>query len=274
MELQIHISQKGTKVVTASELHRALGLPIRQYETDLRHWLNDTYEFKDGIRKPQNLKDHAPRNARLQEQPDHYLTIELAKLITLSSKSKFKQKYALFLQQNQDSSDQTGLFSVEQIKAALELSRVMGLVSCQLASEKLHQDAYEARHPGHAANWWRYRAELLGYSCSQLREALQKLGKPANGKNCRQMLMQIDKYEMVRTGVIDLLMAMGKSGQAARNFGDLAKLLAAELEVEVYDDRGMPFSPAENMNQELVDEIKNLKSGKYEKLWHQQRLAS
>jgi phage anti-repressor protein len=274
MELQIHISQKGTKVVTASELHRALGLPIRQYDTDLRHWLSDIYEFKDGIRKPQHLKDHAPRNAKQRETPDHYLSLELAKLITLNSKSKFKQKYALFLQQNQDGADQAGLFSLEQIKAAMELARAMGLVSCQLASEKLHHDAYEARHHGQPANWWRYRAELLGYSCAQLKEALHKLGKPTNGKNCRQLLMQTDKYEMVRTGVIDLLMAMGKSGQAARNFGDLTKLLATALEVEVFDDRGMPFSPAENMNQELVDEIKNLKRGKCQNWWHQQRLAS
>ena len=35
------------------------------------------------------------------------------------------------------------------------------------------------------------------------------------------MLMQVDKYEMIRTGVIDLFIAMGKTERYARNLGDL-----------------------------------------------------
>ena len=102
MDLQILVSKKGTKVVKASNLYLVLGLPNKQYTANLRRWLEDIYEFRDGIRKPQSMKDYAlrPKQAiddREKLVDDYYLSLELAKLITLNTKSKLKQKYATFL---------------------------------------------------------------------------------------------------------------------------------------------------------------------------------
>ena len=95
MELQILISKKGTKVVTASNLYGALELPEQHYSTILLKWIDDFYEFTEGIRKPVRLQDYAKR--KILNNPilkDYYLSLELAKKIVLRSKSKLKRKFA------------------------------------------------------------------------------------------------------------------------------------------------------------------------------------
>lgn len=97
MELEVFESKKGTKVVTASSLHSALKLPVRQYGTQVRRWLRDVYEFTDGIRKPQPYRDFAKRPRPGDPIEDFFITLELAKLIALRTNSKNKLKYARLL---------------------------------------------------------------------------------------------------------------------------------------------------------------------------------
>ena len=83
--------------------------------------------------------------------------------------------------------------------------------------------------------------------------------------NC---LMQVDKYEMVRTGVIDLFMSMGKPASYARKLGDLAKALAGALNVEIFDDRtDTPATWLPKVNTQLAGEVKNTGQGEYLALW-------
>ena len=97
MALEILESKKGTKVVTATNLHTVLKLPIRQYGAQVRKWLRDAYEFEDGIRRPQIYRDFAKRPRPGEPVEDFYLTLELAKLITLRSNNKDKMKFARLL---------------------------------------------------------------------------------------------------------------------------------------------------------------------------------
>ena len=274
MELQILVSKKGTKVVLASSLHLALGLSNKQYAANMRHWLHDVYQFHDGIRKPEHFKDFARRQSKEVVVDDYYLSIEFAKLITLNSKSKVKLKYATWLLGHEDPNDRDSLLSVEQVLAVLELSKVMGLVSCQTACEQKHLEIYEERNGGSAANWWNFRAELLGYSTEKLREAMQQLGKKAEGKSQRQMLMQVDKYEMVRTAVIDLFMGLGKPEQYAQSLGNLAKAFARELNVEIFDDRDAAPAFLPKLNGELAEEVKDTRKMRYLQRWEALKMAS
>ena len=97
MQLEVLESRKGTKVVTAANLHSALRLPVRQYGPLVRRWFRDVYEFGDGIRRPQLYRDFARRPRPGEPVEDFYLTLELAKLITLRSNSKDKMKFARLL---------------------------------------------------------------------------------------------------------------------------------------------------------------------------------
>lgn len=97
MELEVFESKHGTKVVTASNLHQVLNLPAHHYSTNARKWLKDLYEFCDGIRRPQPLRDFAKRPRPGEPIEDFFLTLELAKLIALRTNSKHKLKYARLL---------------------------------------------------------------------------------------------------------------------------------------------------------------------------------
>ena len=97
MQLEVLESKHGTKVVTASNLHAALSLPVRQYGALVRRWLKDAYELSDGIRRPQPYRDFAKRPRPGEPIEDFFLTLELAKLIALRTNSKDKLKYARLL---------------------------------------------------------------------------------------------------------------------------------------------------------------------------------
>ncbi len=258
----------------ASSLHLALGLPNKQYAANVRHWLSDVYQFQEGIRKPEHFKDFARRQSKEVVVDDYYLSIEFAKLVTLHSKSKVKLKYATWLLGHEDENDRGDLLSVGQVLAVLELSKVMGLVSCQTASEQKHLETYEERNGGSAANWWNFRASLLGYSAEKLRETMLQVGKKPDGKSQRQMLMQVDKHEMVRTAVIDLFMGLGKQEKFAQNLGNLAKAFARELNVEIFDDRDAAPAFLPKLNGELADEVKDLSKRRYLQRWEGLKMAS
>jgi hypothetical protein len=97
MDLQIFESKYGTKVVAASNLYQSLGLPAAQYGARVRKWLKDLYEFREGIRRPQPLRDYAKRPRPGEPMEDFFLALELAKLIALRTNSKQKLKYARLL---------------------------------------------------------------------------------------------------------------------------------------------------------------------------------
>lgn len=108
-DLQILISKKGTRVVTAANLYSVLQLPSKHYVSDFNKWLDDIYEFRDGIRKPVVLRDYAKRPMKDPHVvEDYYLSVELAKLITLASKSKYKRKYAQWLRAHEGVSPKRG----------------------------------------------------------------------------------------------------------------------------------------------------------------------
>lgn len=97
MELEILESKKGTKVVTASNLYQALRMPSHSYGANVRKWMRGIYELKDGIRRPEPLRDCAKRPRPNEPIEDFYLTLELAKLIAIRTTSKEKLKIVRYL---------------------------------------------------------------------------------------------------------------------------------------------------------------------------------
>ncbi|MEZ4919264.1 MAG: hypothetical protein R2792_09175 [Saprospiraceae bacterium] len=98
MQLEIFESRYGTKVVTCSNLYLALHPTSTQYGTVVRKWIRDHYEFKDGIRRPEPLRDFAKRPRPGDPVEDFYITLELAKQIALRSNSKIKLRLIRFLE--------------------------------------------------------------------------------------------------------------------------------------------------------------------------------
>ena len=79
MELQVFVSKKGTKVVCATDLHKTLQLTDHHYATNARRWIHDIYQFEDGIRRPEDLRDYAKRVTKESKRgllTDYYLSLE------------------------------------------------------------------------------------------------------------------------------------------------------------------------------------------------------
>ncbi len=267
MELQVLISKKGTQVVTATNLHQVLRLPEHKYNSNLDKWLSDIYAFRDDVRQACEMRDYAQRNLKFSKLRDYYLSVELAKLITLNSSSPVKQEYAKRLIALDDKDAHPDRLTKDQVVAVVELTKVMGLISCQKYVEREHHKSFEDTK-GSVHEWWQYRADLLGYTVDELKSKMIQIGKNYKGKNLLKMLMQVDKYEIIRTAVIDLFIALGKSRSYATDMGDLAKLFAREMKVEIWDDRHSAIDFAKyNVNPALVSEVKSMQKGNYLSLW-------
>jgi len=93
--IQVLISKKGTKVVIASHLHRALRIPMFKFNRNIGKWIKGVYAFEDDMRNPEEFKDYGERTFEIGKQKDYYLSLELAKLICLQSEADSKVKLEL-----------------------------------------------------------------------------------------------------------------------------------------------------------------------------------
>jgi len=185
MEIAVFTSKKGTKVVTAMDLHQLLELSNHHYGVNIRRWLKDVYQFQDGIRRPVVMKDYALRKQKetvLVE--DYYLSIELAKLIALQSKSKVKLKLARYLQEIEHTEGNQTPLDKEEVMNMIELVKAMSMRSCQEAAEQRHMEVYATRNGNSTGNWWHYRSSLLGFSADDLRMRLEN--KEIGRASCRE----------------------------------------------------------------------------------------
>lgn len=246
MELEVLISNKGTKVITAAHLFQALELSTQHYASIVRRWLKDVYTFRDGIRRPLVMKDYAPRKTK--ETPvfeDYYLSIELSQQVVLHSKSKVKMLLARKLQELALEEGHPPMLGEEALRELLYLTKSFCLASTQEAAEQRHLLVYQSRNGGSTGNWWLYRAQLVGYTATTLRQRLTASGQNPKGKTQRQMLQVLDPLELIRAAIIDHFVASGKNKDYACAMGDLAKLLAREMKLGFFDDRqaGNLFAP-------------------------------
>jgi len=110
--IQVLISKKGTKVVIASQLHRALGIPMFKFNRNISKWIKGVYAFEDDMRSPVDCKDFGERKFEHGKQKDYYLSLELASLICLQADadSTIKLNLAKYLAFEEDGTGNMPLF--------------------------------------------------------------------------------------------------------------------------------------------------------------------
>ena len=248
MELTIHISKKGTRVVKATDLHRALGLNDNHYQTNVRQWLKDVYQFGDTIRRPEGLRDYArspqSRGKLLQE---YYLSVELAKLVALNSRSKVKMAVATKLAKEEDVYPEHVKLSATDTLELLEQVKALARISCQKAAESRHKAYYTSKR-GSADYWNHYRREqVVLTTMAELKDELARREINVTGRpELRDLLQRVNPYELIRIGIVDHYAALGNSLPYAQQLGSLAQELARQLRLEIVDDRkgDLLFAPA------------------------------
>lgn len=260
MELTIHISKKGTRVVKATELHRALGLADHHYQNNVRQWIKDVYQFGDGIRRPEGLRDFARSpQSRGKLMQEYYFAIEFAKLVALGSRSKVKQAVAMKLAKEEDVYPEHVKLSATETLELLEQIKALARISCQKAAESRHL-AYYIHKRGNAEYWNNYRREqVVLTTMADLKEELTRRNeKVASRAGLRDLLQRVNPYELIRIGIVDHYAALGNSLPYAQKLGALAQELARQLKLEIVDDRQGDLLFAPMVDAEVVRKMQRV----------------
>ena len=239
MELDILTSKRGTRVVKATQLHRALGLNDNHYQANVQQWLKDVYQFADGIRRPEGLKDYArSQRTRGELMQEYYLQVEFAKLVALAARSKVKQAIANKLSKEECVYPDHIKLGSEEIFALLEQTKAMTRLSCQKAAESRHLAHFTSRR-GSGDYWQHFRREQIVFTTMDaLRTRIKnQRDKAKAGCELRELLLHVDELETIRIGIVDHYAAQGKPMPYAQEMGKLAKSFAKELDLQVVDDR-------------------------------------
>ena len=128
-EIQVLISKKGTKVVIASHLHRSLRIPMFKFNRNIAKWIEGVYAFEDDMRCPVEFKDYGERKIEFGKQKDYYLSLELARLISLQAEtdSKIKLELAKHLAALEDGAGMMPLFFQRRNKAKKRIRKKINI---------------------------------------------------------------------------------------------------------------------------------------------------
>jgi phage anti-repressor protein len=230
--------------VDAREIYNLIGVKAR-----FNDWFKNSIDFIGGI-EGEDFYYKSSKSTGGRPTIEYDVTIDCAKelcLIQRNEKSKQLRQWLINLSNQHD----TGLaFTSIQIEALMDLSKSMTLVSIQKEVQTKHFDLYNNNK-----NWWNYRAGILGYSTESLIDAMKLINK--KHKSIRESLIKLDGNELIRTGVIDLMIALGKTEEYAINVGNLCKSMASKMELAniIWDDtKPNPLG----LNSKEVEERKNL----------------
>ncbi len=135
--------------------------------------------------------------------------------------------------------------------ALFDICKVMGFFSVQEYFEKEHYDKI-FQYKG--TSWWDERAKIFGYTAKQLKSALKELGVKYQSQ--RQALMRLDKYELIRIGVTEMFIVMGKSHAYAKNVGNIAKDIAMQIKPEIYNDKDISIDFKSDEQNLIITDLK------------------
>lgn len=243
--IDVYYSPKGTPYVMASDLRDMLGV-----KTQLNTWFPRMidYGFEEN-------KDYykLPKNGEVKnERFEWAVTVDMAKNIAMIQRTpegKAIRDYLLQLDQKVNDGE---YLNQGQIMALMDICKVMGYFSVQKFFEKEH---YEKIFKGSDTEWWQRRASLFGYSAAELKKALLDVGEKY--KNQKQALFKTDRFELIRTGIIDMFIVMGKSIAFAKNVGNIAKTMAEKIDPHIYDDLNTPIDFKSEEQKLIITDLKN-----------------
>lgn len=243
------IKSENRNLISARELYLELGVK-RDYST----WIKQSIERAE-LEVNKDFTPFKGESTGGRPTVDYLLVRDAALSVIMMSGGQFASKLRKSVIELYNQHD-TGLaFNVQQIEALMDLSRAMTLVSIQKEVEKKHFAIYNDRY-----TWYQYRAALLGYSTNDVIEAMKNVNKKHH--SVRASLIKLDANELIRTGVIDFMIAMGKSNEYATNVGNLCKSMSTKMKLGniIWDDT--KENPLKINESEISDRQNNYKDVK------------
>ena len=201
-----------------------------EIKTRFNDWIERSFDYVDA-KTGKDFYSIMSKSTGGRPLTNYELTIDCAKEICLvqpNSKSKELRKWLICLSDQHE----TGLaFTTQQIEALMDLSRAMTLISIQESVERKHYAIYNDKY-----TWYKYRAALLGYDTKDIINAMKLVNKEHH--STRKSLIKLDANELIRVGVIDLMVFLGKTQDYATNVGNLCKSMAEKMKLGniIWDD--------------------------------------
>lgn len=250
--IDVYYSSKGTPYVMASDLRELLGI-----KTELSKWMPRMIEY--GFEENQDYsradKYVESTNSIKKAVFDWMVTLDMAKHIAMMQRTPKGKEIRAYLLNLDNKVNEGELLNHGQIMALMDICKVMGYFSVQDFFEKEH---YNKIFKDQDQNWWERRANLFGYSAADLKNALMELG--IKYKNQKQAVFQTDKYDLIRTGVIEMFIVMGKSVSFAKNVGNIARTMAEKIKPEVYNDLNASIDFKSEEEKLIITDLKNYES--------------
>ena len=203
---------EGKQLASARELHKALEL-----KKDFSNWFRYA-KVVSGIEEDTYIEKLA-KSTGGRPMIDYLLTKDAAIYLIMVSKAKNaiavrREVLKAFTEK------QTGiLLNGDQIAKLTDIVKAMTLISNQKEVASKHFDFF-----GNKYKWNEYRTELLGVSKPQLEKAMNDIN--LKYVNQQKSLMRLKPQEMIRIGVIDLFVALGKGTEYALNVAEIAAKIA------------------------------------------------
>ncbi len=216
---------KGKKLASAKELHRLLGMN-QQFSQWVKYNINKTL-----IEIEKDFYPILTKSTGGRPTTDYLLTRDSALGFIMVSGGKYAKSVRTEVLETFKQKQIGILLNVDQVSALTDMVKAMTLVSNQKDSERKHYNFLNR-----PKDWYNYRAELLGYSASSLREAMVQVNKKY--KSQKQALIHLDPSEIIRTGVVDLLIALGRGREYALNIAEFAKVIAEKngYHLQIWND--------------------------------------
>lgn len=219
------VKKENQLLVSARDLHTQLGIKRK-----FTNWIEYSIERAE-LEEDKDFITFLLQSTGGRPSKEYQLTKDAALSVIMMSGGKLAnslRKTVIDLYNQHD----TGLaFSSTQIMALMELSKAMTLISIQRDVERKHYALFSP-----TGKWAERRAGILGYSKETMIEAMKAVNKKY--KSIRASLLHLDAAELIRMGVIDFMIIMGKTEEYATNVGNLCKTMAKEMELDtiIWDD--------------------------------------
>ena len=234
------IEKDGRKFVYLSELYSKLELDRTNYPKFIREQIQEN----EYAQKEKDFSYLGTKSTGGRPKADYLLSHDFAKDIILRSKSKVGKKFRDWLISLGNEVENGLRPTHSEILFLMDLVKLFAYHEYRERARSLHRDAYVHNlSGGKQTSGWMYgrfekwRADALGLGKEDLETKIKEYcianyARVPKRITQAEALIIIDKYELIKNAVWDLLMSKNKSEQYIKNICALAKELAERLEPE------------------------------------------
>jgi anti-repressor protein len=213
-------------------------------KTRFNDWISNCINYAD-LQEGKDFYSKFSKSTGGRRSVDYELTIEAAKEVCIVSATPRAKELRRWLIGLSTQVENLELITVKQAAFAFKVINCLKYIDNQKQAYKDHQSTFIADNSGKLdskfiyAEFSKYRAKITGWDKAKTDEAITKYLNDHSGYNKSKVLAKdtqtklsiIDISEAIRVAVLDILFSQHEGEEMAKNFANLCKRMAKEMEV-------------------------------------------